>query len=161
MPVGLLRGDEGPPRAVHDQQLSHNLLQCATQPSLDSNLSQDAGNHRLLRAQLFLLFGQISQQKAHDQKVDREHEKTFGLEIGSLDPELRQVTLQEQPRPPSQRSPVGRRSSPATAARPRRQPWRRSPTRPSGKLQRPGQRQRKGKRDWPGRWRKSRSTPAR
>src|ERR1700722_1395285 len=97
MAVGLLRGDEGPPRAVHDQQLSHNLLQCPTQTGLHSNLPQDAGNHGLLRAKLFLLFGQISQQKAHNQKVDREHEKTFGLEIGSLDPELRQVTLQEQP----------------------------------------------------------------
>ena len=67
MAVGLLRGDEGPPCAVHDQQLSHNLLQRPAQTGLDSNLPQDARDHGLFRAQLFLLFGQISQQQAHDQ----------------------------------------------------------------------------------------------
>ena len=70
----LLRGDDRSRRPIHRHRLVKDLLDRARQTRFHSHPRQSSGDDRLLRAQMFLLLRQISQQQTHHQQVDRQHE---------------------------------------------------------------------------------------
>jgi hypothetical protein len=84
--VGFLGCNQGASRTVHDQQLADDFLQSPAKAGFDSCLTQNPGNNRFFGPELFLLLGQISQEKTHYQQRDGPHEKTFGLEICDFKP---------------------------------------------------------------------------
>ena len=66
-------------------------------PASTRTLPRYAGDDGFLGAQLLLLLGQISQQQPHHHQINREHEKTLGLEVRRLHSQRRQVKTSELP----------------------------------------------------------------
>ncbi len=110
MPGGLLRRNQRPLRAVHHQQFSDNFLQRAAETGFDPHLAQDARDHRFFRTQLFLLFRQVTQQQAHHQQINREHEKALGLKIRRLHSQTGQVVTRQQAVHPAKETHVKRQA---------------------------------------------------
>ncbi len=87
----FLRGNHQQTGPVHGKQFAGNLVEGAYNAGLHSRLSQGTGDHRLFRAQLLLLLGEITEQEAQHQQIDGAHEEAFGLERSGIDAQRRQA----------------------------------------------------------------------
>ena len=85
MAVSFLGGNQQLGSAVHGDRFLEDLLHGSGQPGLHAHLRQNAGHHRFLGAQMFLLLRQITQQQPHHDQVDREHEQTLRFESPHVD----------------------------------------------------------------------------
>src|SRR5450755_270207 len=87
MAVRLLRCNHQPRRPIHREDRVKDLLDGSRQAGLHADPRQEPHDHCLLRTQMLLLFGQISQQQPHYDQIHREHEKALRLELRHIDPQ--------------------------------------------------------------------------
>src|SRR5579864_6246077 len=88
--VHFLRGNHSPRCPVHRQQFPEDLLHRACQTRFHPHPRKHSGHQRFFRAQMLLLLGQVPQQNAHYDQINREHEEPLRLEVSHINVQTRQ-----------------------------------------------------------------------